>query len=107
MHTMRAASASGYRSFDFCFGGESYKKYFCNEARIVRDAVFLRPGLGAQLSLAAVGLLGPRGEAIRTSIRRRWGAIEACEVDGLSRLRGGLQAARAAASKLSRTTAAA
>ena len=79
---MRLASEAGFRSFDFGFEGEHYKKYFCNGARVVREAVVIRPGLGATVSQAAVGALNMagqgRGERLRTSVRRRWAAIEAC-----------------------------
>ncbi|HWQ86236.1 GNAT family N-acetyltransferase [Brevundimonas sp.] len=99
MDTMRLASELGYRTFDFGFEGEHYKKYFCNGARIVREAVILRPGLGAAVSQAAVGVLGRRGERLRTSVRRRWAAIEACETTPGNRLRGAMQAAGAALAK--------
>ena len=106
MDTMRAAGALGYRSFDFGYAGEGYKKYFCNDTRIVSEAILVRPGLGASLSQAAVGLVDKvaagRGEALRASVRRRWTAIEACEVTSAARLRGGMAAARAAINKLSR-----
>lgn len=104
MDTMRQASAEGFRVFDYGFGGESYKKYFCNGAQTVSEAVVLRPGLGASLSQAAVGLLNhagaERGERLRTSVRRRWSAIEACETTRLDRLKGVAGAARAAVGKL-------
>ncbi|HEX8472252.1 MAG TPA: GNAT family N-acetyltransferase, partial [Brevundimonas sp.] len=83
LDTMRLASARGYRVFDFGFGGEGYKKYFCNAHQTVREAVIVRPSLSAGLSNAAVGLLNKagkmRGDRLRTSVRRRWAAIEACE----------------------------
>ncbi len=104
MDTMRLASELGYRTFDFGFEGEHYKKYFCNGARIVREAVILRPGLGAAVSQAAVGVLGGRGERLRTSVRRRWAAIEACETTQGARLKGALQAAGAALAKARQTS---
>lgn len=99
MDTMRLASELGYRTFDFGFEGEHYKKYFCNGAHIVREAVVLKPGIGAAVSEAAVGVLGGRGERLRTSVRRRWAAIEACETTQGARLKGAVQAAGAALAK--------
>lgn len=107
MGTMQQASGRGCRTFDFGFEGEHYKKYFCNAAREVREVLVLKPGLGASLSQAAVGALNlagqGRGERLRNSVRRRWAAIEACEVTPANRLKGGLQAAGAALAKLSRS----
>lgn len=98
LDTMRLAAPQGYVEFDFGFGGEGYKKYFCNAERTVTEAVVLKPGLGAQLSQSAVGLLNlagsGRGERLRASVRRRWAAIEACEVTAADRLKGAAHAAR-------------
>ena len=103
LETMRRASGEGYVAFDYGFGGEGYKKYFCNAHRSVTEAVVLRPGLGARISQSAVGLLNlagdGRGERLRTSIRRRWAAIEACETTPTDRLRGAAAAARVALSR--------
>ena len=103
LDTMRLASAHGYRTFDFGFEGEHYKKYFCNGFRVVREAVVLKPGLGATLSQAAVGALNlagsGRGERLRTSVRRRWAAIEACETTPTARMQGAMLAAGAALAK--------
>ena len=103
LDTMRLASADGYRTFDFGFEGEHYKKYFCNGFRVVREAVVLKPGLGATMSQAAVGALNlagaGRGEQLRTSVRRRWAAIEACETTPGARMKGAMQAAGAALAK--------
>lgn len=103
MDTMRMAAELGYRTFDFGFEGEHYKKYFCNGEKRVREAVILKPGLGAAMSQAAVNALNAagqgRGERLRTSVRRRWAAIEACETTPASRFRGALQAAGAALAK--------
>ena len=105
MDTMRLGCAAGFRVFDFGFGGEGYKKYFCNATQMVREAVILKPGVGALLSDAAVGLLnsagGGKGERIRTSVRRRWAAIEACETTPANRLMGAVAAAGAAMKKVS------
>ena len=104
MDTMRLGCEAGFRVFDFGFGGEGYKKYFCNATQTVREAVILRPGVGAMLSDAAVGLLntaGGKGERIRTSVRRRWAAIEACETTPANRLMGAVAAAGAAMKKVS------
>ena len=103
LDTMRLASAHGYRTFDFGFEGEHYKKYFCNGFRVVREALVLKPGLGATMSEAAVGALNlagsGRGEQLRTSVRRRWAAIEACETTPGARMKGAMQAAGAALAK--------
>lgn len=103
MDTMRMASDEGYRVFDFGFGGEGYKKYFCNQTQTVREAVVMRPGLATSVSNAAVGLLNTagkaRGDRLRTSIRRRWAAIEACEITPGRRLRGAVGAASVALNK--------
>lgn len=108
MDTMRLASERGYRTFDFGFEGEHYKKYFCNGVRTVREALVLRPGLGAAVSQAAVGALNmagaARGDRLRASVRRRWAAIEACETTPGDRLRGAVQAAGAALAKARRTS---
>jgi CelD/BcsL family acetyltransferase involved in cellulose biosynthesis len=105
MDTMRLAGEAGYRVFDFGFGGEAYKKYFCDTSQTVHEAVMLRPGVGAVVSEAAVGLLNlagaERGARLRTSVRRRWGAIEACETTPLNRMKGAAMAAQAAVGKLS------
>lgn len=103
LDTMRLASEVGYRTFDFGFEGEHYKKYFCNGARVVREAVVLKPGFGAAVSEAAVGVLGGRGERLRTSVRRRWAAIEACETTPGNRFRGAVQATGAALAKARQT----
>jgi CelD/BcsL family acetyltransferase involved in cellulose biosynthesis len=107
LDTMRLASEHGYRTFDFGFEGEHYKKYFCNGFRVVREAVVLRPGLGATMSQAAVGALnlagGDRGDRLRTSVRRRWAAIEACETTPSARMKGAMQAAGAALAKVRAT----
>lgn len=107
MDTMRLASAEGGRTFDFGFEGEHYKKYFCNQTRTVREALVVRPGIGAMVSQAAVQALDlagqGRGERLRASIRRRWAAIEACETTSADRLRGAAQAAGAALAKARRT----
>jgi len=104
MDTMRLGCEAGFRVFDFGFGGEGYKKYFCNATQTVREAVILKPGVGSMLSDAAVGLLntaGGKGERLRTSVRRRWAAIEACEVTPANRLMGAVAAAGAAMKKVS------
>ena len=103
MDTMRLGCAAGFRVFDFGFGGEGYKKYFCNATQSVREAVILKPGVGSMLSDAAVGLLntaGGKGERLRTSVRRRWAAIEACETTPANRLMGAVVAAGAAMKKV-------
>ena len=109
LETMKQGAAVGLRSFDFGFGGEGYKKYFCNARRTVHEAVVLKPGLAASLSQVAVSVMnaggGDRGERLRTSVRRRWNAIEACETRPVDRLLGAVSAARAAAGKAGRALA--
>jgi len=108
MDTMRLASARGFRTFDFGFEGEHYKKYFCNASRTVREAVIVRPGLGAAVGRAAVRALDlagrERAERLRGSVRRRWAAIEACETTPVDRLRGAVRAAGAALARTQRTS---
>ncbi|NBB51456.1 GNAT family N-acetyltransferase [Rhizobium sp. CRIBSB] len=110
LDTMELASPDGFRVFDFGFGGEHYKKYFCNAEMVVREAAVLRPGVGANLSQAAVAALNlageGRGERLRTSVRRRWAAIEACETDTAGRLKGAVAAAGAALAKATRNPSA-
>jgi len=100
LETMQLASQDGFRVFDFGFAGEGYKKYFCNASQTLREAVIVRPGLAATASNVAVGLLNSagkqRGDRLRSSIRHRWGAIEACEVTRSDRLRGVISAAQVA-----------
>lgn len=104
MDTMRLASELGYRTFDFGFEGEHYKKYFCNGSHTVREAMIVKPGIGQAFSQAAVKALDlageGRGERLRASVRRRWAAIEACEVTHADRLKGAMQAAGAALAKV-------
>ena len=69
----------------------------------MREAVVTRPGLATSVSNAAAGLLNTtgkdRGDRLRTSIRRRWAAIEACETTPVRRLRGAMGAASVALNK--------
>jgi len=97
---IRMASADRYRVFDFGFGGEGYKKYLCNRTQTVREAVVMQHGLASGLGDVAVGLLNTagdaRGDRLLTSVRRRWAAIEACEITTADRLRGAVGAAQVA-----------
>ncbi len=110
LDTIQAASAQGYRTFDFGPAGEHYKKYFHNAVQAVGEGVLLRPGLGAVASQATVGLIdaiaGGRATQLRNSVRRRWAAIEACETSHAERLKGVAMAASAAFNKLSKLQAA-
>ena len=104
METMRLGAEQGYREFDYGFGGEAYKRYFCDKLQPVTEAVVLRPGLPSALGATAGGLLRlaageARAEKLRASVRRRWNAIEACETNGFNRFRGAALAARTALSK--------
>ncbi|HEY1071313.1 GNAT family N-acetyltransferase [Brevundimonas sp.] len=109
METIRQGAEQGYRDFDYGFGGETYKKYFCDTVQPVAEATILKPGLSAALGGAAASLLGlagaERGERLQASVRRRWNAIEACETTSINRLRGAATAARAALSKATGRTA--
>ncbi len=104
METIRLGSEQGFRDFDYGFGGEAYKRYFCDTVQPVVEATILRPGLSAALGQAGASLLSlagaERGRRIGQSVRRRWNAIEACEVTPSGRLRGAAQAAGAALSKV-------
>lgn len=104
METIRLGSEQGFREFDYGFGGEAYKRYFCDTVQPVVEATILRPGLSAALGQAGASLLSlagaDRGRRIGQSVRRRWNAIEACEVTTSGRLRGAAQAAGAALSKV-------
>jgi CelD/BcsL family acetyltransferase involved in cellulose biosynthesis len=110
LDTMRLAATEGYRVFDFGFGGEGYKKYFCDASQTVREAVIQRPGFRASVTGAVAGLMATaapaRAESLKTSVRRRWSAIEACEVSRLDRVRGVVLAANAAVGKVARPAAA-
>jgi len=101
---MRLASSEGYRVFDFGFGGEGYKKYFCDTSQIVREALIQRPGLRASVTGAMAGVIETAGreraESLKASVRRRWSAIEACETTRIDRVRGALGAVGTALNKV-------
>lgn len=111
METMRIGAERGYRDFDYGFGGDAYKKYFCDIVQPVAEAVVLKPGVAAALGGVALSLTDlageKRGRQLRASVRRRWAAIEACEVTTLNRMKGAAQAARAAFARVGRASAAA
>ena len=104
LETMRLASGRGYRIFDFGFGGEGYKKYFCDTSQMVREALIQRPGFRASVTGAVAGVMataGPdRAQKLKVSVRRRWSAIEACEVNRVDRVKGALVAVGAALNKV-------
>jgi CelD/BcsL family acetyltransferase involved in cellulose biosynthesis len=103
MDTMRLMNAEGFRSFDFGFEGEHYKKYFCNAARTVREISLAKPGLDRAVvgaASAALGAAGPGGARLKSSVRRRWAAIEACETTPLNRMKGAAQAVGAGLAKI-------
>ena len=108
METIRLGSELGYRDFDYGFGGEAYKRYFCDRVQPVAEAVILKPGLSAVLGGAGASVLSlAGGQGLTDSVRRRWNVIEACETSRAGRLKGAALAARAALSKAaSRATAA-
>jgi CelD/BcsL family acetyltransferase involved in cellulose biosynthesis len=103
METIRLGAEQGYRDFDYGFGGEAYKRYFCDTVQPVTEAAILRPGLPAALGDmigAMLKLAGPqRAEKLGNSLRRRWNVIEACETTSVDRLKGAALAARVALSK--------
>lgn len=109
METIRQGAELGYRDFDYGFGGETYKRYFCDTVQPVGEAVILRPGLSAALGGAGASILNlAGGQRLTDSVRRRWNVIEACETSTAGRLKGAALAARAALSKSAdRSTAAA
>lgn len=101
METIRLGSEQGYRDFDYGFGGETYKRYFCDTVQPVAEAVVLKPGLAAALGGAGASVLNlAGGQGLADSVRRRWNVIEACETDAAGRLKGAALAARAALSKV-------
>lgn len=100
METIRLGAELGYRDFDYGFGGETYKRYFCDTVQTVAEASIMKPGLNAVLGEAGASLLALAGKpALIDSVRRRWNVIEACETDTAGRLRGAALAARTALSK--------
>lgn len=103
METIRLGSALGYRDFDYGFGGEAYKRYFCDTVQPVTEAAILRPGLPSALGDVTVSMLNlagaERAEKLRNSLRRRWNVIEACETNSVDRFKGVALAARVAFSK--------
>ena len=111
METIRLGAEQGYRDFDYGFGGEAYKRYFCDTVQPVTEAAFLGLGLPSAIGVATDALLSmagaDRAEEIRNSLRRRWNVIEACEVTGVDRFKGAALAARAAFAKAMNRTAAA
>lgn len=109
LDTIRLGAERGWTVFDFGVGEEGYKKYFQNGSQSVGEAVLNRPGLRSALSgvaVATINLAGEgRGERLRTSFRRRLAAIEGCETDAMSQLKGVMAATGAAFGKLSRDRA--
>ncbi|WP_312161578.1 GNAT family N-acetyltransferase [Phenylobacterium sp.] len=81
--TLQAASAEGFRTFDFGFEGQAYKKYFADPAAEVSHGLVFargRPRWRDALSSA----LGPD---LVAKVEHRWLAIEACETTRLRRWR--------------------
>ncbi|MFZ4164669.1 GNAT family N-acetyltransferase [Brevundimonas sp. NPDC058933] len=111
METIRLGAERGYRDFDYGFGGEAYKRYFCDTIQPVTEAAILKPGLPSalgEMTASVLSLAGPeRAEALRNSLRRRWNVIEACETNGVDRFKGVALAARVAVSKAMGLTASA
>lgn len=96
--TIRLGSQQGYRIFDYGVGvGGSYKKYYDDGGLVTAEGVAARPGVGngaRAAASAALGVLGhERAERLRTSTRRRWSVVEACETGLAGRAAGALRAA--------------
>ncbi len=93
--TIRHGAGQGYRTFDFGFEGEPYKKYFVNRRRQLLEGRVAAPGLGRALaratSLAERGadvLTGGRVSRAGLKLRRRLTLIDACEASALRRAAG-------------------
>ncbi len=96
--TIRLGSERGYRTFDYGVGvGGYYKKYYDDGGLATAEGVVARPGVSKALCAtmsAAVGLAGrERAQRLRTSTRRRWAVIEACETSLMGQAAGVLRAA--------------
>ena len=96
--TIRLGSERGYRTFDYGVGvGGYYKKYYDDGGLATAEGVVARPGVSRALCAtmsAAVGLAGrERAQRLRTSTRRRWAVIEACETSLTGQAAGALRAA--------------
>ncbi|MGE7197630.1 GNAT family N-acetyltransferase [Brevundimonas naejangsanensis] len=96
--TIRLGSERGYRIFDYGVGvGGYYKKYYDDGGLVTAEGVVARPGVSRALCAtmsAAVGLAGrERAQRLRTSTRRRWAVIEACETSLTGRASGAVRAA--------------
>ncbi len=96
--TIRLGSERGYRTFDYGVGvGGYYKKYYDDGGLATAEGVVARPGVSKALCAtmsAAVGLAGrERAQRLRTSTRRRWAVIEACETSLTGQAAGVLRAA--------------
>ncbi|WP_312219364.1 GNAT family N-acetyltransferase [Brevundimonas sp.] len=96
--TIRLGAERGYRVFDYGVGvGGNYKKYYDDGGLATVEGVVARPGPGKALcatASAALGVLGSaRAERLRTSTRRRWSVVEACETSLAGRTSGALRAA--------------
>ena len=98
--TMRLLSPEGFRFFDFAFAGEFYKKYFCNRAETVTEAV-IHAGAFRRFAEKATDRIavGPAAR-LTGSLRRRWAVVEACETTTAGRLRGAADAALAGLGRL-------
>jgi CelD/BcsL family acetyltransferase involved in cellulose biosynthesis len=95
METIKARSAQGLDGlYDFGFEGEAYKKYFCDQNRMVWEGIGHAAGPTA---LAAISGLAPG--ALAQSVRRRWAIIDACETTTLGRVRALSAAASAMAGR--------
>lgn len=95
LDTMRQGAGLGFRTFDYGFEGEPYKKYFCDLSETVLEGAVHRAGHADPLAS-----LGQNGLAL--SVRRRWAAIDACETTVIGRAKG---VASAATAVLGRTRA--
>lgn len=98
IETIRQGTERGFRTFDFGFSGEPYKKYFCNRTERVLEGEVVAPGWRAAAA-RALDAVERRPESalarFRTSYRRRLAVIEACETTPWRRLAGTAEAAAA------------
>lgn len=98
LETVRGESARGVRLFDFGAGGEDFKRYFLTDTMPVAECSWNAGATFPAMALAA--RVAQRHTAtLRTSLRRRWSAIEACEPTHSGRVRGALAAATSALSR--------
>lgn len=98
--TLRLKSADGFKTFDFGFAGEFYKKYFCDIEEWVTEKTVFRTGWRRLADRTLDGVsIGP-AKRVTNSLRRRWAVVEACETTMAGQWRGAAAAAAAGLEKL-------